>query len=138
MKTTSKNPLTNYISFKRYTLLIPVVLVLIATIVFAIWGVNKGNDLKTNYSFTIEFNTTVSKSNYNKYVDILNDTMKSNDTGVSYTLTAKISLRLSSSLSCSFSTFSPIFRKERAACISASMGSELGVKASPLSSMAIR
>ena len=45
-----KKSLVNFIDFKKYTLIIPAILLALALLVFAIWGVNRGYDYRESYT----------------------------------------------------------------------------------------
>ena len=59
-----KKSLVNFIDFKKYTLIIPAILLALALLVFAIWGVNRGYDYRESYTYNIHFNTTVSSKDF--------------------------------------------------------------------------
>ena len=69
--------LSKFIDFKRYTLIIPVIVLAIALLIYAIYGVNRGFDYKESHTYNIQFNTTVSSKNFQTYKDIIIDTISS-------------------------------------------------------------
>ena len=81
MEKKQNKSLTNFIDFKRYTLIIPAILLAIALFVFAIWGVNTSNDFKDSHTYNIQFNTTVSSKDFKSYQDIIVDTFEKESNG---------------------------------------------------------
>lgn len=69
----------NYVSKFKYLMLIPIVLLVLAVIVGAIWGLNLDYDFKTVSNFTVKFNTTVSETEYDTLQDELKSIIKTED-----------------------------------------------------------
>ena len=74
MEKRQNNALSKFINYKRYTLIIPAILLALALLVFAIWGVNAGYDYRESKTYNIHFNTTVSSKDFKTYTDIIKDT----------------------------------------------------------------
>lgn len=81
MEKKQNKSLSNFVDFKRYTFVVPVILLAIALFVFATWGVNRGYDYKDSHTYNINFNTTVSSKNFQTYKDIITDTYSSESDG---------------------------------------------------------
>jgi len=75
MEKKQNKSLSKFVDFKRYTFVIPVILLAIALLVYAIWGINRGFDYKESQTYNIHFNTTVSSKNFQTYKDIITDTI---------------------------------------------------------------
>ncbi len=77
MKTKNVNTPFSKNLFKFY-LLVPVVIMLLALIIGVIFGVNKSNDFKTTYSFTVKYNSTVSEKEYDAYIKDISNILDKN------------------------------------------------------------
>ena len=60
MKSKQNKTLSKFVDYKRFTFVIPIILLALALLVFAIWGVNKGVDYQDSYTYNIFFNTNLS------------------------------------------------------------------------------
>lgn len=69
-----KKSLSNFIDFKRFTLIIPAILLALALLVFAIWGVNSGYEYREGYTYNIHLNTSVSSKDFKTYKKIIVET----------------------------------------------------------------
>lgn len=76
MEKRQNNTLSKFINYKRFTLIIPAILLALALLVFAIWGVNTGYDYRESNTYNIHFNNTVSSKDFKTYTDIIEDTFK--------------------------------------------------------------
>lgn len=88
MKNKQNKSLSKFVDFKRFTFIIPVILLSIALFIYAICGINKGFDYKESQTYNIHFNTTVSSKNFQTYKDIIIDTVtneSNNEFGVKVT-----------------------------------------------------
>ena len=54
----------NYVSKFKYLMLIPIILVLLAIVIGAIFGLNYDYDFRNVSTFDVKFNTTVSTDEY--------------------------------------------------------------------------
>lgn len=75
MKTKQNNSLSKFVDYKRFTFIIPIVLLALALLVMGIWGVNRGIDYRDSYTFDVYFNTSVDKSQYKDYSVTIKDTI---------------------------------------------------------------
>ena len=76
MEKKQNNTLTKFIDYKRFTLIIPAILLALALLVFAIWGVNTGYDYRESNTYDIHFNVTVSSKDFKTYSNIVKETFK--------------------------------------------------------------
>ena len=90
MKTKQNNSLSKFVDFKRFTFVIPIILLAFALLVFAIWGVNRGIDYKNSYTYDVYFNTSVTDAQYNEYAKIIKDTIKASSDGEFTVVVTKI------------------------------------------------
>lgn len=81
MKTQQNKSLSKFVDYKRFTFVIPIILLALALLVFAIWGVNKGVDYQDSYTYNIFFNTSVNTAEYKEYTKIIKDTIKKESNG---------------------------------------------------------
>lgn len=81
MKTKQNKSLSKFVDFKRFTFVIPIILLAFAMLVFGIWGVNRGLDYKDSYTFDVYFNTSVDKAQYKEYTKIIKDTFNEQSDG---------------------------------------------------------
>lgn len=81
MKSKANNSLSKFVNLKRYTFVVPVILLAIALLVFSIWGVNRGADYKDSFTYNIHFNNTVSSSDFKEYSKIIKDTVNKESNG---------------------------------------------------------
>ena len=81
MKTKQTNSLSKFVNFKKFTFVIPIILLALALLVFAIWGVNKGVDYKNSYTYNVYFNTTVNNKEYKEYTSVIRKTIKQESNG---------------------------------------------------------
>lgn len=81
MKLRQNNSLSKFINYKKFTFIIPAILLAIALFIFAIWGVNRGYDYKESYTYNIHFNTSVSSKDFQTYKDVIVNTFKNESDG---------------------------------------------------------
>lgn len=74
MKSRQNKSFSKFIDYKKFTFIIPAILLALALLVFAIWGVNRGYDYKESYTYNIHFNTSVSSKDFKTYKNIIVDT----------------------------------------------------------------
>lgn len=69
---------SDFIGKSKFMVLIPVCLLLIASIFILCFGFNLSFDLQDQTSFNVEFNTTLSNSDYSKYEDSISKILQDN------------------------------------------------------------
>ena len=74
MQKKQNKSLSKFLDFKKFTLIIPAILLAVAMLIYAIWGFNRGYEYKESETYNIHFNTTVSSKNFKTYKDIICDT----------------------------------------------------------------
>jgi len=74
MQKNQNKSLSKFLDFKKYTLIIPAILLAVAMLIYAIWGFNRGYEYKESETYNIHFNTTVSSKNFKNYKDVICDT----------------------------------------------------------------
>ena len=78
----------NYDKYRKFILLIPVILILLAVVIGVVFKFNISKEFTTTYKFTVSYNTTITESNYEKceenIVNILNK--NGGESGFSYEL----------------------------------------------------
>ena len=90
MKSKQNKTLSKFVDYKRFTFVIPIILLALALLVFAIWGVNKGVDYQDSYTYNIFFNTSVTSAEYKNYTKIVKDTIREESNGDFTVVVSKI------------------------------------------------
>ena len=62
----------SYIPLFKYLMIIPIVLIIGAIVIGAIFGFNKDYDFRTISTFNVKFNTTVTNSEYDVFSSLFN------------------------------------------------------------------
>ena len=60
----------NYDKYRKFILLIPVILILLAVVIGVVFKFNISKEFTTTYKFTVSYNTTITESNYEKCEEI--------------------------------------------------------------------